>query len=201
MYELFTGPPEIDAEWDDRGIDGVFRYLNRTWKFIYEYKNKLIEPTKELEKARHKMIHDISTRFDNLSLNTVVSGFMENTTNIMSIAKSQGGIDKETIEAITIMLSPFVPHIAEELWEVTGHNKSVFYANWPIYDENKMKDDIIEIAIQVNGKLRDSIKVDAGISKDDALKMAKEAIASRLEGVEIVKEIYVPGKIVNIVVK
>ena len=201
MYELFVGPPEIDAEWDDRGIDGVFRYLNRTWKFIYEYKDKLIEPTKEMEKARHKMIHDISTRFDNLTLNTVVSGFMENTTSIMSIAKSQNGIDKETIEAITIMLSPFVPHIAEELWQVTGHDQSVFYADWPVYDESKMKDDFIEIAIQVNGKLRDSIKVDAGISKDDALKLAKEAIASRLEGVEIVKEIYVPGKIVNIVVK
>jgi len=201
MYELFVGPPELDAEWDDRGIDGVFRYINRAWKFIYEYKDKLVSQTKEMEKARHKMIYDISSRFDNLSLNTVVSGFMENTTNIMGVAKTTGGIDKETLESIVIMLSPFVPHVSEELWAVLGHDRSVFYADWPVYDESKMKDDFVEIAIQINGKFRDNIKVDVNISKDDALKAAKEAIESRLEGVQIVKEIYVPGKIVNIVVK
>ncbi len=201
MYELFVGPPELDSEWDDSGIDGVFRYLNKTWKLVFEYKDKIIGETKELVIARNKMIYDITTRLNNLTLNTVVSGFMEHTNKLTDVVKKAGGIDKNTLEALVILLAPFAPHVSEEMWEILGHNESVFKETWPVYDAEKMKEDYIEIAIQVNGKLRKSIKVPTNSNKEDVLNAAKEAVAERLVDVNIVKEIYVPNKIVNFVVK
>ncbi len=201
MYELFVGPAELDSEWDDSGIDGVFRYLNKTWKLVYENKDKFIPATKELEQLRHKFIYDITTRLNNLTLNTVVSGFMENTNKLVELVKKAGGVDKETIETIIVLLAPFVPHIAEEMWRLIGNADSVFTKNWPEYDESKMKSDYNEIVIQINGKLRDNIKVSVDASKDEVLAKAKEAVSAKLEGVTIVKEIYVPGKLVNLVVK
>ncbi len=201
MYELFVGPPEVDSEWDDSGIDGVFRYLNKTWKFVDEYKDKIIEPTKELEQLRHKMIYEITNRLEALTLNTVVSGFMEFTNKIVVKAKELGGVDKETIETIIILLAPFASHISEEMWESVGHSDSVFSQSWPKYDESKMKEDTIEIAVQINGKFRESIAVSADTDKESALALAKEKLGSRLDGLNIVKEIYVPGRIVNIVAK
>lgn len=201
MYELFVGPPEVDSDWDDSGIDGVFRYLNKTWKFIDEYKDKQIKPTKELEQIRHKMIFEITNRLEALTLNTVVSGFMEFTNKLVAKAKELNGMDKETMETLVTLLAPFTPHIAEEMWVSLGNNESVFKQEWPKYDEEKMKEDTIEIAIQVNGKFRDNIKISADAEKDIVLEKAKEQISAKLNGFTIVKEIYVPGKIVNIVIK
>ncbi len=201
MYELFVGPPEQDSEWDDSGIDGVYRYLNKAWKLIYENKDKVIKTTPELERVRHKMIYTITSRLDNLSLNTVVSGFMEYTTKLSEAVTKAGGIDKETIKAYIILLAPFAPHIAEELWKQTGNSGSVFAEKWPVYDENKMKDDTVEIALQVNGKLRKTISLPADCDKETALNKAKEELEGKLNDVTVVKEIYVPGKIVNFVVK
>ena len=99
------------------------------------------------------MVYDITTRIDNFSLNTVVSGFMEYTNKLLDIAKNIGGIDKDTCNVIVTLLAPFAPHMAEELWEILGHEKSIFIENsWPTYDEEAMKDDTVEIAVQVNGK-------------------------------------------------
>ena len=110
------------------------------------------------------------------------------------------GIDKETIETFIILLAPFAPHITEELWEQYGHTTSVFENQWPEHDEEAMKDDEIEIPVQINGKTRAVISVSASISKEDAIVAGKEAIADKLTG-NIIKEIYVPGKIINIVQK
>lgn len=200
MYELFVGPPELDAEWDDRGIDGVYRFLNRVWKLVMDGKDKDIKATKEMVKNRHKLIYDITTRLENFSLNTVISAFMEYTNKFTEIAKKEGGIDKETLEAVTVLLSPFAPHIAEEFWEALGHTETVFNAGWPSYDKEKMKDDEKEIAVQINGKTKAVITLPADVSKDDAITAGKEAIASKLTGT-ILKEIYVPGRIINIVQK
>ena len=200
MYELFVGPPEADAEWDDSGIDGVFRYLNKAWRLVTENKNRIIKPTTELERARHQMIYEITSRMDNMSMNTVISGFMEYTRKIGDAVKESGGIDKETLESLIIMLSPFAPHIAEELWELTGHKKSVFFMKWPHYDKSKMKEDTIEIAVQINGKVRATITVGAATNKESILAAAKEAVNDKLQNAQVVKEIYVPGKIVNIVI-
>ncbi len=201
MYELFVGPPETDAEWDDRGIDGVRRFITRFWNLVHESAGKNVPETEECVKLRHRMVHDITERLENFSLNTVISGFMEYNNKFIELAKKQGGIDQVTMENMITLLAPFAPHVAEELWEVLGHDTSVFENNkWPDYDEASMQDNEIEIAVQLNGKTKSVIKVAADISKEDAVAAGKEALADKLTG-SIIKEIYVPGKIVNIVAK
>ena len=200
MYELFVGPPELDAEWDDRGIEGVYRFLSRFWNLVMDNKDKNIKASKEMIKARHKMIHMITTRLEGFSLNTVISGFMECNNNLIAIAKKEGGMDKETLEAAVLLLAPFAPHMGEELWEELGHTDSVFHHEWPAHDEESMKDDEVEIPVQVNGKTKAVISIPVDISKEDAIAKAKEVLGDKLSG-NIIKEIYVPKKIVNIVAK
>lgn len=200
LYELFVGPPELDSEWDDRGIDGVYRFLNRFWNMIMDNKDKAMAPSKNMVKLRHKMIYDISTRLEQFSLNTVISGFMEYTNKLTDVAKKEGGLDKETLETAVILMAPFAPHLGEELWEQLGHDSSVFENQWPKADEEAMKDDEVNVAVQINGKVRAVIQLPADISKDEALAAGREALSGKLTG-NIVKEIYVPGKIVNIVMK
>lgn len=201
LYELFVGPPELDSEWDDRGIDGVYRFLNRFWKMVLDAIEKNPAPTQEMIKLRHRMVYDITTRLESFSLNTVVSGFMEYNNKFMELSKKQGGIDKETLETIVLLLSPFAPHIAAELWERLGHQgENVFTVGWPSYEESAMKEEEIEIAVQINGKTRAVISLPVDIDKDMALQKGKEALGNRLSG-NIIKEIYVPGKIINIVAK
>jgi len=200
MYELFVGPPELDAEWDDRGIEGVYRFLNRFWNLVMANKDSDIQPTKEMVKLRNKMIYDITLRLDSFSLNTVISGFMEYNNKFIETARKEGGIDKETLQTMVILLSPFAPHIAEELWEQLENSTSVFQNVWPKYDEEKMKDDEVEIAVQINGKTRAVIAISADTPKEEAIILGKNAVEEKLTGT-ITKEIYVPGRIVNIVQK
>jgi leucyl-tRNA synthetase len=200
LYELFVGPPELDSEWDDRGIDGVYRFINRFWNLVMDNKDKNVAATEEMVKTRHKMIYEIQSRLESFSLNTVVSGFMEYNNKLIDIAKKSDGIDKETLETAVILLAPFIPHVAEELWSELGHTTGVFEEKWPVYDEDKMKDSEIEVAVQVNGKTKAVIMIAADGTKDAVIAKAKEAVADKLTDT-IVKEIYVPGKIVNIVVK
>ena len=201
MYELFVGPPETDAEWDDRGIDGVRRFITRFWNLVHENAGKNVPETDECTKLQHKMVHDITERLESFSLNTVISGFMEYNNKFIELAKKQGGIDKKTLEIMVTLLAPFAPHAAEELWEVLGHDTSVFENNrWPEYDEDAMKDNEVEIAVQLNGKTKTVITIAADAAKDDVLAAGKAALGDKLTG-SIIKEIYVPGKIVNIVAK
>ena len=200
MYELFVGPPELDAEWDDRGIDGVYRFLNRFWKLAMDSLEANVAETKEMVKLRHRLVYDITQRLENFSLNTVISGFMEYNNKLISLAKETGGIDKETIENFILLLAPFAPHISEELWEAYGHTDSVFHTHWPDADADAMKDDEIEIPVQINGKTKAVIQIPADISKEDAIARGKEALGAKLSGT-VIKEIYVPKKIVNIVMK
>ena len=199
MYELFVGPPELDAEWDDRGIDGVNRFLKRFWKLAMDNKDRDVKATKEMLKIRHRLIYDVTTRLESFSLNTAISAFMEYNNKLIELDK-KGGIDKETIETFAILLSPFAPHIAEEVWEQYGHTETIFRAGWPKHDEEAMKDDEVEVAVQINGKTRAVISIAHDISKEDAIAAGKEAVADKLTGT-IVKEIYVPGRIINIVQK
>jgi len=200
MYELFVGPPELDAEWDDRGIDGVNRFLKRVWNLTMDSKEANVEATKDMIKERHRLICDITKRLETFSLNTAISGFMEHNNKLIDMAKKTGGIDKETMSTMAVLLSPFAPHIAEEMWEQLGNEGSVFEAGWPTYDEELMKDDEIQVPVQINGKTRMVISIPADISKEDAIAAGKAAIADKLTGT-IVKEIYVPKKIINIVQK
>ena len=200
LYELFVGPPELDAEWDDRGIDGVYRFLNRFWKLAIDSKEAGVAETKEMIKLRHKLVYDITQRLESFSLNTVISGFMEYNNKLIELAKKTGGIDKETIETFVKLLAPFAPHITEELWAEYGHTDSVFHTQWPAADEEAMKDDEIEIPVQINGKTKAIINISAEATKEEAIEAGKAAVADKLTG-NIIKEIYVPKKIINIVAK
>ena len=199
LYELFIGPPELDSIWDDSGIDGVYRFINRFYTMVMTNKDKDVPETKELIKLRHRMIKDVTTRFEQFSLNTVVSAFMEYNNKFVDLTKKTG-VDKETLKAAVIMIAPFAPHIGEELWEQLGGEYSVFHQKWPEYNEEDMKDDEVEIPVQINGKTRATVMIGVDEAKDAVLEKAKQAIADKLTGT-IVKEIYVPGKIVNIVQK
>ncbi|AYA98946.1 leucine--tRNA ligase [Lachnoanaerobaculum umeaense] len=200
MYELFVGPPELDADWDDRGIEGVSRFLNKFYKLVMDNKDKNVEADRELLRVRANLISDIEQRFNAFSLNTVIAGFMEYNNKLNELSK-KNGVDKETLKAFTILLAPFAPHIGEELWEELGGEGSVFHAEWPTFDESHKEVDTIEVPVQINGKTKLVIELDANVSKEDAIEAGKKALseAGKLEGT-IRKEIYVPKKIINIVV-
>ena len=201
MYELFVGPPELDAEWDDRGIDGVSRFLKRFWTLAQNSIEKKVSASSEMIKIRQRMVAEITKRLEAFSLNTVISGFMEFTNKLIDLAKqTDGAVDLETIETATILLAPFTPHIAEEIWADLGHETSVFASRWPEHDEKAMADDEIEIPVQVNGKTRAVIMIDPNAAKEDVLAKAKQAVEGKITG-NIIKEIYVPKKIVNLVAK
>ena len=147
------------------------------------------------------MIEAVTTRLEALTMNTVVSSFMEYTNKLIDLSKKQGSLSQQTMETLTVLLAPFAPHIAEELWRELGHDSTVFGAGWPEADASKMVQDTVEIALQIGGKLRGRMEISVDAAKEDVLAQAKEVLAARLEGKTIVKEIYVPGKIVNIIAK
>ena len=182
MEGLFVGPPGLDAEWDVRGIDGVSRFLKRFWGIALDSIEKDVPATKEMIKIRHKMVYDITGRLESFSLNTVISGFMEYNNKFIEVAKKEGGIDKETLETIAVLVSPFAPHFAEEMWEQLGHSETVFKAGWPTYDENEMKDDEIEIPVQINGKTKAVISISVEATKDEAIAAGNNAVASTVTG-------------------
>ena len=155
MYELFVGPPELDAEWDDRGIDGVNRFLKRLWNLLLDSLENPTEATKEMIKQRHKMVADITSRLESFSLNTVISGFMEYNNKFIDIAKKAGGIDKETLETIAVLLSPFAPHFAEEMWERLGHDTTaVSYTHLDVY---KRQGYFLSETLQYGGEISYSV--------------------------------------------
>ena len=200
VYELFIGPPELDADWDDRGIEGVSRFLNKFYKLVMDNKDRDVEADRELLRVRSNLISDIEGRFNAFSLNTVIAGFMEYNNKLIEISK-KSGVDKDTLKAFTVLLAPFAPHIGEELWEALGGSDSVFHAKWPTFDKSHMEVDTIEVPVQINGKTKLVIELDATVTKEAAIEAGKKALieAGKLEG-NIKKEIYVPKKIINIVV-
>ena len=200
MYELFIGPPDMDAAWDERGLDGVYRFLNKLYNLFEENVGKNVDETEESLYIKHNLIKIITDRIEKFSLNTVVSGFMEWINKLSDLNKKQQGIDKDTLKTISILLSPFAPHLAEEFYHMLGETKSVFNATWPTYDEELAKSDTIKLPIQINGKTKSFIDVKTDMNKNEILALAKENIKNKIS-TEIIKEIYVPNKIINFVVK
>lgn len=199
LYEMFVGPPELDSEWDERGIDGVYRFLTRFWRLVCENCAKDVPETRQLLRIRHQMVYTLTERLKSFSLNTVVSGFMEYTNKLLDLS-TKGGVDHETLKVFVQLLAPFAPHISEELWQRLGEKESVFHSEWPVASEEAMKEEEVEIVVQVNGKRKATILISVEDTKDLVLAKAREALGERLTG-NLVKEIYVPGKIVNFVVK
>lgn len=199
LYEMFVGPPELDSEWDERGIDGVYRFLTRFWRLVCENCAKDVSETRQLLRIRHQMVYTLTERLKSFSLNTVVSGFMEYTNKLLDLS-TKGGVDHETLKVFVQLLAPFAPHISEELWQRLGEKESVFHSEWPVASEEAMKEEEVEVVVQVNGKRKATILISVEDTKDLVLAKAREALGERLTG-NLVKEIYVPGKIVNFVVK
>ena len=200
LYLMFMGPIEAEKPWAADGINGVNRFLKRTWN-VFETEGKIAETGDEaLTKLMHKTIKGITADMENLSYNTAIAKMME---FLNAVYKSDKPVAKADMEAFVLMLAPQAPHIAEELWERLGHTDSLTYAPWPTYDESMTQESTMDIVVQVLGKKRAMITVQKDISKDDILAMAKVAdnVTTHLEGKEIVKEIYVPGRLINFVVK
>lgn len=200
LYEMFMGPLEKVKPWQTSGVKGVFGFLARAMKTFGD-KNKLHDGAEDaaIEKALHKCIKKVGEDIEGLRFNTGISAMMIFLNEVAKAPK----IAKSTAETFAKIVSPFAPHVGEELWSILGHTKSLAYEAWPTFDPAKAKDDVITMAVQVNGKTRATIEVAADISKEEFLAKAKEEekVAKQLEGKSIVKEIYVPGKICNIVVK
>lgn len=200
MYELFIGPPDMDAAWDDRGIEGVYKFINRLYNLVEKNKDSNGPETKESLYLHHNLIKIITERLENFSLNTVISGFMEYTNSLIDLDKKQGYLDKDTLKTIAILIAPFAPHIGEEFYHMLGGSGSVFNEKWPNYDKEHAKASVIKIPIQVNGKTRGFVEIAAEANEKEVLSLAKEEVKNKLTG-DIVKEIYVKGKIINFVIK
>ena len=199
LYEMFIGDFEKAAPWSNAGIKGCRRFIERYWNLqSILVDGEAIRP--EMENSFHKTIKKVSYDIENLKFNTAIAALMA----LMNVIAEKGSINKAELSVFTMLLNPFAPHVTEEVWsEMKLGEGMVTEQPWPKYDESKCKDDVIEIVVQVNGKVRARLCVAADIQKDDAIALAKaeDRIAAEINGKNVVKEIYVPGKLVNIVVK
>ncbi|MBQ1328353.1 MAG: leucine--tRNA ligase [Eubacterium sp.] len=201
LYELFVGPPEQDSIWDDAGIDGISRFIKRFYTMVTDNIERDVKETKELIRLRNCLVHDVTERIESFSLNTLISAFMEYNNKFVEMTNKGDGVDKETLITMVKLIAPFAPHMGEELFEMLGGTYSVFDQEWPTYDESKLVSDTITVPVQINGKTRVTVDVALDIDKDSAIAVGKEALGNRLDGLNIIKEIYVPKKIINIVAK
>ena len=160
-----------------------------------------VKETKELIRLRNCLVHDVTERIESFSLNTLISAFMEYNNKFVEMTNKGDGVDKETLITMVKLIAPFAPHMGEELFEMLGGTYSVFDQEWPTYDESKLVSDTITVPVQINGKTRVTVDVALDIDKDSAIAVGKEALGNRLDGLNIIKEIYVPKKIINIVAK
>ncbi len=205
LYEMFMGPLDRDKPWTDEGVQGVHRFLKRVWAmFVTEdggMHPKIVASGGDvaMEKVLHKTIKAVTSDLDGLLFNTAIARMME----FVNAASKAQQIDNSVMERFVLLLAPFAPHIAEELWARLGHGESLAYAPWPEWDEALLVEDSIEIPVQVNGKLRGRITVPKDADKAAILEAAKaeDHVQQFLDGKNLVKEIYVPGKLVNLVAK
>jgi leucyl-tRNA synthetase len=199
LYEMFMGPLEASKPWSNQGVEGAHKFLDRVYRAIVEDNKVNDEPNKNLETIYHKMVKKVTNDFENLSFNTAISEMMI----FINAVYKENNLPKEYAEGFVKLLNPIAPHITEEMWEKLGHNNTIAYEPWPTFDESKTVDEEKEIGVQVNGKLRATIKAnvndDEETLKEKALK--EENVIKFTEGKEIVKVIAIKGKIVNIVVK
>jgi len=204
LFILFASPPQKELEWSDKGVEGCYRFLNRVQRLVNENfkpqtsKSK-INPKSQITKKLHQTIKTVTDDIKRFSFNTAIARLME---LVNELTKAEN-TDKEIMKALLIMLAPFAPYISEELWRKLGNKKSIHLEAWPKFDAAIAKEEEITIPVQVNGKLRDAIKVAADAQKDTILSAAKESekVKNFTSGKRVVKEIYVPNRMVNLLVK
>ena len=204
LYEMFMGPFAESTPWSTQGIEGIRRFLERVWRLF----DKKIEPkqdgacpacaTPELKRLLHQTIKKVTEDIENLHFNTAISQMMV----FVNYATSLPILPKGAVEKFLQILSPFAPHLTEELWQKLGHKNSIALEKWPNYNPQLIEETTIQFVIQINGKLRDTLSIAKDISKEEAIRLAKDSkkIISWLENKKIIKEIFVQGKLVNFVV-
>ena len=197
-YEMFVGDFEKAAPWNPQGVKGCKRFIDRVWS-LQEIVNDKEGYTPELESLMHKTIKKVTEDIDALGFNTAIAAMMTLVNEMYKV----GSVSRDELKTLTILFNPFAPHMTEELWEVMDFGGTVTDQKWPEFDESKCVENVVEIAVQVNGKVRAKINVPADIEQADAIAMAKsdEKIAAEIAGKTIVKELYVKGRLVNIVAK
>ena len=194
-YEMFIGAFELSAAWSNEGVKGCRRFLERVWK-LQEIVTDEAGYSKELETRMHQTIKKVSSDFETLKYNTAIAAMM----SLINDFYKAGKVTRDEFKTLLILLNPVAPHMTEELWQIMNYGGRLYQTSWPTYEEAKTVESEVEIAVQVNGKVRATIKIAADISKEDAIAAGKEAIADKLTG-NVIKEIYVPKKIINIVMK
>ncbi|MCI8327367.1 MAG: leucine--tRNA ligase [Lachnospiraceae bacterium] len=194
-YEMFIGAFDLSASWSENGVKGCRRFLDRVWK-LQELLVDGEEYRSHLETKMHQTIQKVSSDFENLKYNTAIAAMM----SLLNDFYKEDSINRKEFKTFLILLNPVAPHITEEIWENCGYGGRLYQQTWPEFDEAKTVEDTIELPVQINGKTRAVVALPADVDKDTAIAAGKEAIADRLTGT-IIKEIYVPGKIINIVQK
>jgi leucyl-tRNA synthetase len=204
LYEMFLGPLEQVKPWNTNGIEGISRFLNKTWRLVWEEfaetpRVNETKPEETILKRMHKAIRKVTEDIEQLKFNTAISEMMVLTNELHKATC----FSREAVETVLVMLSPFAPHLAEELWQSLGHAESISGAAWPVFDPALAADNVLTIAVQVNGKLRGTFQAPVGCTKEEMIGEAKkvESVVKFLEGQQIIKEIAVPGKLVNFTVK
>lgn len=198
LYEMFMGPFEAVKPWSTKSIEGAFRFAQKVYRIVEEGTVVDEKPSPELEKLLHKTIKKVTHDTENFGFNTAISQMMILANEVQKEKK----VSKSLMKKFALILSPYAPHLAEEIWEMLGHKKSLAYEAWPQYDEKLTVDDSFELVFSVNGKVRGKKEVSKDISKDEAIAAAleDENIQRNLVGKKVLKEIYVPGKLVNLVI-
>jgi leucyl-tRNA synthetase len=204
LYEMFMGPLDVAKPWQMAGVAGVSRFLNRAWRIVVNDEDALsdqvldVEPTPEIVRLQHKTIRSVTEELEALRFNTAIARLMEMSNAVLSLERKP----RVVVETFVLLLAPFAPPLAEELWNVLGHKESLAYAPWPDFDPGLAEDECREYVVQVNGKLRHKVVADAGLSAASLLETVKAdpRVTELLRGKQIVKEFAVPGRLVNFVV-
>jgi leucyl-tRNA synthetase len=208
-YLMFVAPWEQGGEWNDSGISGISRWLNRLWQLVLaDYKEMASGKTaqKELQRLSHQTIMKVTLDLEQLRLNTMISTLME-FTNYLGKVKEAGSVNagawRQALRTLILLLAPTAPHLTEELWQRMGNDYSIHSQSWPAWNEVLVKEEELTLVVQVNGKLRDRLTVPASITEDEArtLALGRQKVKSHLEGKQLVKVIYVPKRLVNLVVR
>jgi leucyl-tRNA synthetase len=203
---MFMGPLEQVKPWSTSDVDGVFRFLNRVWRLIIDEDSDELndafsedEPDRDQLRVLHETIQRVTEDVESLDFNTAIAAMME----FVNAANKWDAVPRAIMEPFVLLLSPFAPHISEELWARMGHDESLAYEDWPEWEEELLKKEVVEMAVQVNGTVRATIEVDADADEEEVLAIAKDEdnVARYLDGKEIRREIFVPGRIVNFVVQ
>ncbi len=204
LYEMFMGPLEVSKPWNTQDVPGVFRFLQRVWRMVAGDDNVAAilaegDPDADVEQALHKLIKKVGEDMEAMKFNTAIAAMME----FVNTATKVGRLTPDQAERFVLVLSPLAPHIGEELWQRLGHDETVAYEPWPEFDEALLAEETVDMAVQVNGKMKSRVTMPAGADETATVELALKdsKVAAAVEGKEIVKRIVVPGRLVNLVVK